>query len=244
MTRQLKELMDEATDRPAFTPDVDRLVATGRRQVRKRRLLTSIATAAAVALLAGGITVALTTTNQSAPAPAVNGPKPVAPVSFCETDKVAAPRPPSSTDPTRWSEVVLVTDDADGTTSVRLSPATGQIAYCTTWLGIEGSTRKPRPTGYWTIPLGRINMVHKFEATGCGSAARKDCDGISIGFAGRLPKRVTRVTLVGNGQTVDAVLSNGFYVGRYFAPRSSGQYVPIMVKMYVASGKLLVQATG
>jgi hypothetical protein len=244
MTRQLRELMQEATDRPAFTPDVDQLLATGRRQTRRRQLLTSIVAVAAVALVAGGITIAVTTTNGSAPAPAVNPPEPVDPVSLCETDKVAAPRPPTSTDPTKWSELVLVTDDADGTTSVRMSPATGKVAYCTTWLGIKGTTQKPRPTGYYTLSLGRLNMVHKFEATGCGGAARSDCDGTSIGFAGRLPTGVTRVALVGTDQTVEALLGKGFYVGRFFAPRSTGRYVPIMVKMYVASGKLRWEGTG
>jgi hypothetical protein len=241
MTRQLKELMHEATDRPAFAPDVDQLLATGRRQARKRRLVTSIVTVAAAAVLTGGITIAVTTTNKSAPVPAVSPP---APISLCETDKMAAPHPPTGTDPTKWSELVLVTDDADGTASVRVSPATGKVAYCATWLGIKGTTRKPRPTGYYTLSLGRLNMVHKFEATGCGGAARSDCDGTSIGFAGRLPTGVTRVALVGTDQTVEAVLGKGFYVGRFFAPRSTGRYVPIMVKMYVASGKLRWQGTG
>jgi hypothetical protein len=243
MTRQLKELMHEATDRPAFVPDVDQLLTTGRRQTRKRQVLTSIVVAAAVVLTAGGITIAATT-NGSAPAPAATPPEPADPFSMCETDKVAPDRPPTSTDPANWSELVVSTDDADGTSSVRVSPTTGKVAYCSTWLGIRGTVRPPRPTGYYNGALGRINMVHKFETTGCGGAAREDCDGTSISFAGRLPTGVTRVSLVGTGQTVEAVLGKGFYVGRFFAPRSAGRYVPIMVEMYVASGKLLVEATG
>jgi hypothetical protein len=71
MTEQLKDLMRAATDDAPFTPDLDLLLTTGRRQRRNRRLGVSFATAVAIAALAGGTAVAVNTTQRSGPEPAV-----------------------------------------------------------------------------------------------------------------------------------------------------------------------------
>ena len=55
---RLKDLMTEAADGLAYTPDLDALLRTGRRQVRTRRLLTSVATVAAMSVITGATTVA------------------------------------------------------------------------------------------------------------------------------------------------------------------------------------------
>jgi hypothetical protein len=58
VTERLKDLMTEAADDLApYSPDLDRLLRDGRRQVRKRRRLASIATAATIVLVAGATTV-------------------------------------------------------------------------------------------------------------------------------------------------------------------------------------------
>jgi hypothetical protein len=70
MTNELKDLMTEAVDAQApYVPDVDMLVRTGRKQVRRRRVATAIATAAAVAVVAGATTIAVGTIDRSSEEP-------------------------------------------------------------------------------------------------------------------------------------------------------------------------------
>jgi hypothetical protein len=145
---------------------------------------------------------------------------------------------------TRWTEVVVSASDADGTSSVRRSPKTGEVAFCTTRVPVTGNVKPLRAAGFWSGPLGFDNYVHRFDGTGCGGAKRHNCDGATLGFSGRLPTGVTRVVLDAAGTSKDAVIKDGFYAIRFFEPNTGDAFVPGKLKFYLGSGALLVEAQG
>jgi hypothetical protein len=141
MTNQLKDLMTEAADAQApYVPDVDALVRTGRRQVRRRHVATATATAAAVAVIAGAATLAVGTINRSSedPVAPVQTPAPTLPqlpsappggsTGLCTTADGSA------SGGWLWPRVVVYTQDTFGMTMVRASKE-GGIAFCTTEWG-------------------------------------------------------------------------------------------------------------
>ena len=141
MTNQLKDLMTQAVDAQApYVPDVDTLLQTGRRQVRRRRVATAIATAAAVAVVAGATTIAVDTINHSqdpiapvqTPARTPVLPLPSAPPGGSTGRCTAADGSPA--DGWLWPKVVLYAQDTFGMSMVRRS-TTGDIAFCTTEVG-------------------------------------------------------------------------------------------------------------
>lgn len=152
MTNELKDLMTEATDREApYVPNVDGLLRAGRREVRKRRILTSIATAAAVVVIAGATTVAVDAKERSSAPPAAPTTTQVP-----RSAELAVP-PGGSTglctkvngDPVpAWSwPVVVDVRDTFGMSVVRRSPADPKIvAFCTTEWG-NGASESVVPGG-------------------------------------------------------------------------------------------------
>lgn len=266
MTRQLKDLMDQATDRSApYVPDLDQLLTAGRRDVRKRRVLAALTSTAAVVLVTCVSALAVNVSHGPVPDPASEGPPPPAP------DRIVTVKPshpvPTATKPftpsadttllcetkdrktltgnaAPWTVVVVSAADADGTSSVLRSPTTGEVAFCTTRVPVTGTAKPLRAAGFWTGPLGFVNYVHRFDGTGCGSAERHNCDGATLGFSGRLPVGVTRVVLEAAGRTKDAVIKDGFYAIRLFEPNTGSAFVPGKLKFYLASGALLVDAQG
>ncbi|MEV5963127.1 hypothetical protein AB0L70_15265 [Kribbella sp. NPDC051952] len=167
MTEQLKELMTDAADDLApYSPDLDALLRDGRRQVRNRRLLTSISTAAAVLAITCATTFAVNTWHRSTPQPAAE--VPTAPASlpdvgpggsteYCTTPdgQVAAP----------WSwPVVVYSQDTFGMSIVHRSPADPKvIAYCTSEWG-NGAQLS-------VVPGGALNglVLRKSAAVGRGA---------------------------------------------------------------------------
>lgn len=243
MTRELKDLMDRATDRPSpHMPDVDHLLAEGNRSVRKRQLMATLATAVAVAVVAGGTTFALNNSNQSAPEPAKSPTQ--APVvkrsTICEPPQRPSSGPPQATDADRWPEVVVSAQDPDGTVSVRRSADGRDLAFCATALVVEGSQGFFSSGGaYWDEELTPAYKIHRFDAPGCGKERRLNCHFTTFSFAGKLPKGITRVNAAGGGKTAEASIKDGFYACRLSLPGTLGKQVRIRVSMYDSAGKLV-----
>ncbi|WUJ74956.1 hypothetical protein OG809_17150 [Kribbella soli] len=157
MTNQLKDLMTEAVDAQApYVPDVETLVRTGRKQVRRRRAATAIATAAAVAVIAGATTIAVGTIDRSGKLPVAPA---VTPTTHVTGPELSAP-PGGSTglcttadgspsDGWLWPKVVLYTQDTFGMSMVRRSPegsTPDADVFCTTEWG-NGAKHSVVPGG-------------------------------------------------------------------------------------------------
>ncbi|WP_328328538.1 hypothetical protein OHA70_03780 [Kribbella sp. NBC_00382] len=208
MTRQLKDLMHEATDRPAFTPDVELLLATGHRRRRNRRLATAVAVAASIAVVAGGTILTLDTTDRSAPAVAPSWPLPsVDPggsTGLC-SDENGDPVPTAGASVWSWP-VSLSVQDTYGISLLRRSPKSpGIVAYCTTEWG-NGAKDSVVPGG----GTGGI-VLRKSAAVGRGLTE----PGSVTTVFGQAPKNVQRVTV----ETEDGHVGIAQVRGGYFAYR-------------------------
>jgi len=193
MTRQLKELMHEATDRAAFSPDIDQLLTTGRRQTRKRRLLAACTAAASVAIVAGGTVFALDTTRGAAPAPADQSAE-------VGSSGLCADSSGQGLDARTWPAVLYV-QDTYGISSVHRSAKT--VAFCTTEWG-DGAKRSVVPG------TGRV-VVRKSSAVGRGLTE----PGSVTTVFGVAPAGVQRVTV----ETSDGHVGVATIKGGYFAYR-------------------------
>ncbi|GAA3550818.1 hypothetical protein [Kribbella ginsengisoli] len=208
MTRQLKDLMHEATDRPAFTPDVDRLLTTGRRRRRNRLLVTAATVAASIAVVAGGTILTLDTTDRSAPAvsptwslPSVG---PGGSTILC-SDENGDPVPTLGADMWNWA-VRLSVQDTYGASVVRHSPKDPQVvAYCTSEWG-NGAKDSVVPGG----AAGNV-VLRKSAAVGRGLAQ----PGSVTTVFGKAPKGIQRITI----QTEDGHVGNATIKAGYFAYR-------------------------
>jgi hypothetical protein len=208
MTNQLKDLMTEAADAQApYVPDVDALLQTGRRQVRRRRMATAIATVAAVAMVAGATTVAVNTIDRSSE-------EPVAPVRTPNQTPLGLPSvgPGGSTGlcttadgvgATAWNwPVVLYTEDTFGMSVVRRSKNT--VAFCTTEWG-NGAKHS-------VVPGGTKIVLRKSAAEGRGAQPGSSVTTVfGTVPAGALP-RVTVETA--DGHVGVAKVKDGYFVYR------------------------------
>jgi hypothetical protein len=205
MTRQLKDLMHEATDRPAFTPDVDRLLTTGRRRRRNRRLVSAVTIAASIAVVAGGAILSLDNTDRSTPAVAPSWSLPsVGPggsTSLCSDENG---EPVHDFKVFSWP-VDLSVQDTYGSSQLRHSPKYPQVvAYCTSeW----GNGAKDSVVGGGTDGI----VVRKSAAVGRGL---KEPGSVTTVF-GQAPKGVQRVTV----ETKDGHVGVAKVRGGYFAYR-------------------------
>ncbi|MEV6409902.1 hypothetical protein [Kribbella sp. NPDC051718] len=208
MTRQLKDLMHEATDRPAFTPDVDQLLTTGRRRRRNRRLVTAVTVAASIAVVAGGTILGLDTTDHSAPAVAPSWPlrsvDPGGSTGLC-SDENGEPVPGAGARVWEWP-VYLSVQDTYGASLLRHSPTDPQVvAYCTTEWG--NGAKDSVVSGGGTDGI----VVRKSAAVGRGL---KEPGSVTTVF-GQVPKGVQRVTV----ETKDGHVGVAKVGGGYFAYR-------------------------
>jgi len=129
MTRELKNLMDRATDRPdLFIPDPAKLVSAGRRRVRNRRLAGSLAT---LVMLFAGVTVAidLQDTQGAEPAGTPTPSRPQDAYKLCTTSNGTA----LADEAWSWDEVLASTDEY-GSASIRKTPGKEypMYAFCIT----------------------------------------------------------------------------------------------------------------
>jgi hypothetical protein len=243
MTRELKDLMDRATDRPTpHIPDVDHLLAAGNRSVRKRQLMGALATAVAVAVVAGGTTLALNNSTQSSPAPAASPPQEQYAVrTICEPAK-APPERPEVDNADRWPQVIVSDQDPDGTVSVRRSADGRDLAFCATLGYVSGANQYFGSLGaYRAGKLTAAETIHRFNAPGCGTPERINCNGTTYSFAGKLPSGVTRVTAELEGNRTEGVVRDGYYAYRLFRsrPNIDIKEVPIKMSMYNSAGRLV-----
>ncbi len=241
MTRELKDLMDRATDRPTpHIPDVDLLLAAGNRSVRKRQLMGALAVA--VAVVAGGATLALNNSNQSAPGPAGSPPQePYAVRTLCEPAK-APPAHPEVDNADGWPQVIVSDQDPDGTVSVRRSADGRDLAFCATVGYVSGANQSFGSLGaYRAGKLTAAETIHRFNAPGCGTPERINCNGTTYSFAGKLPSGVTRVTAELEGNRTEGVIRDGYYAHRVFMsrPNVNIKEVPIKMRMFDSTGRLV-----
>jgi hypothetical protein len=205
LTRELKTLMDRATDRPApFTPDPATLVAAGRRQVRNRRITGSLAALAAVVVLAAGAAVAVDLQGPHGVAPATERkptptPQPIGSVRLCTASNGAV----LGTEPWAWPEVVSVSD-VYGSASIRREPTatryryTARYAFCTTQL--ENAPM---------VPLGARGgvLVRKSPIDAVSS--------VTTVFGRAYGKDAKVLVRTRDGKSGEAVVASEFYVYRH-----------------------------
>jgi hypothetical protein len=199
--------MHEATDRPAFTPDVDRLLTTGRRRQRNRSLATAIAVAASIAVVAGGTILTLHGTDRSAPAVAPSWSLPsVGPGGSTILCSDEDGEPVREMGARMWDwPVVLSVQDTYGASLLRHSPKDPQVvAYCTSEWG-DGAKDSVVDGGTDGI------VVRKSAAVGRGL---KEPGSVTTVF-GQVSKGVQRVTV----ETKDGHIGIAKVKGGYFAYR-------------------------
>ncbi|MGY4768144.1 hypothetical protein ACXC9Q_14625 [Kribbella sp. CWNU-51] len=220
MTRELKTLMDRATDRPApFTPDPATLVAAGRRQVRNRRITGSLAALAAVVVLAAGATVAVDLQGPHGVAPATQDrkprstPSPVGSVKLCTASNGAV----YAYEAWAWPEVVSISDQY-GSASIRREPTatryryTARYAFCTT-----------QRANALRVPLGsRGGVIVRKSPIDSGHSVTT-----VFGRAYGNPQKV--VVQTGDGQNGEATIKSEFYVYRHVEPQPWPGREPMVV---------------
>ena len=212
MTNQLKDLMTEAADAQApYVPDVDLLVRTGRKQVRRRRVTTAIATAAAVAVIAGATTIAVGTIDRSdnlpvAPAvtPTSHVPRPEISVPPGGSTGLCTTADGSASDGWLWPKVVLYVQDTFGMSMVRRSKS--NIAFCTTEWG-NGAKLSVVPGG---AKAGIV--LRKSAAEGRGAKPGSSVTTVFGTVPAGTPPRVTVETA--DGYVGVAKVKDGYFVYR------------------------------
>ncbi|MEU4193581.1 hypothetical protein AB0E69_16900 [Kribbella sp. NPDC026611] len=208
MTNQLKELMTDALEHEApYAPDLTALVSTGRRQVRRRRLVTATATAAAICVVAASTVVAFKTMDRADEAPVAPAPTtlpwglpsmpPGGSTGVCTTADGA------TASAWNWPLVVSV-NDTFGYAMVRKLP-TGPAAFCTTEWG-NGARLSVVPGRSPAL------VLRKSAAEGRGAAPRSSVTSVF----GPAPKgRAPKVTVqTADGYVGVATVRNGYFVYR------------------------------
>jgi hypothetical protein len=206
MTRELKTLMDRATDRAdPFTPDPATLVAAGRRQVRKRRIAGSLTALAAVVVLAAGAAVAVDLQEPRSVAPAAQDhkptpkPPPTGSAKLCTSSNGTV----LGTEPWAWPAVVSIADRY-GSASIRREPTTPRqrYAFCITQQDIAP-----------TVPLGaRGGILVRKTPIDAGSS-------VTTVFGRAYGKDVTVVVWTDDGQSGEGVVGSEFFVYRHIEAR-------------------------
>ena len=228
MTRELKNLMDRATERPDFffSPDPAELVVAGRRRVRNRRLAGSIA---ALVLLVAGVTVAID----------LQDPRGVAPATQPSTSPTGPNRPqdayklctasngrPLGSGAWAWEEVLSLTDE-HGSASIRREPGqknphVAMYAFCIT----QPSAATSVPTG------GRGGILLRKSPIDSGSS-------VTTVFGRAYGEAMKVVVATGDGQTGEGVAKSDFFVYRHVEARPWPGVTPTaVVRIYDARGKL------
>jgi hypothetical protein len=233
MTRELKTLMDRASERPdTFMPDPADLVAAGRRRVRNRRLTGSLATLAAVVLVSAGITVVLDLQDPrdapSAAQPTITTPSPPGPDRSDDAYELctASNGRVLGSEARAWAEVLSSTDEY-GSASIRRQPgeenaSIAMYAFCIT-----------QPTASASVPTGGRGgiLLRKTPVSSESSVTT---------VFGRAYEPSIRVdVLTGDGKTGNAVIKSEFFLYRHLEPRPWPGPVPTAtVRMYDKDGNL------
>jgi hypothetical protein len=220
MTRELKNLLDRATERPdSFVPNPEKLVAAGRRRVRNRRLAGSLAT---LVVLLAGATVALDLQDPRDVDPADSPDRPQDAYKLCTASNGRV----LGSDAWSWEEVLSSTDEY-GSASIRRQPgernaAVAMYAFCTT----QQAAALAAPTG------GRGGvLVRKTPIDATRSLTT---------VFGRAYGEALRVEVAtGDGQVGEGVARSDFFVYRHVEPRPWPGVMPTaIVRIYDARGRL------
>jgi hypothetical protein len=223
MTRELKLLLDRATERPEpFSPDPNRLIAVGRQRRRNRRIAGSVATLAAVAVVAGGVTVALDLQNPRGVAPASQ--------SQSQADTLCTTSNGLRLDPVEvitWEPVMSVQDDF-GTSWIRRSSDDNkwggvyQYAYCVNHVNGAPNAVLPGRGGSLVrrTPIDGKHSTTTVFGTLHGPAVKASVRTTSDGFTGY------------------AVVQKGFYIYRHVEPQPwPGRAASLVITTEAANGK-------
>lgn len=224
MTRDLKTLMDRATDRPdVFTPDPAALVSAGRRRARSRRIATSLTALAAVVILAASGRAAVELHDPRGADPAnrsTSRPQ--------DADKLCTRSNGTllGAEAWAWTEVVAISDQY-GSASIRQAPKENGNPFATYAFCISQPAQGPNP------PLGNRGgvLVRKTAVTARSSVTT---------VFGRVYRPGTRVTvLTGDGKTGDAVIRSEFYVYRHLEAQPwPGTMPALTTQAFDAQGNL------
>lgn len=194
MNPDLKILMDRATDRPVpFTPDPGAILAAGQRRRRNRRIVGSIATLAAVAVIAGGVTVAFELQDSRGVAPA-NQPTTT---KLCTTSNGTM----LGNRADGWIEVISVSDKY-GTAAILRTPDESQFAYCVT-----------QSTGDPNVQLGaRGGVLVRKTSIDPGTS-------MTTVFGRAYGEKPKTLVETGDGKIGTAVVKSTFYLYRHVEAR-------------------------
>ncbi len=221
MTRELKNLMDRATERPdVFVPNPEKLVAAGRRRVRNRRLAGSLA---ALALLFAGLTVALDLQDprDADPAGTTSPNRPQDAYKLCTASNGRV----LGSDVWAWEEVLSSADEY-GSASIRRQPGKGagfaMYAFCIT-----------QPAAAVSVPTGGRGgmLVRKTPIDSTRS--------MTTVFGRAYGDELKVVVETGDRQSGEGVAKADFFVYRHVEPRPWPGVMPVAtIRIYDARGHL------
>lgn len=230
MTSRLKELMTEAVDAQApYVADLDALVRTGRRQVRRRRTAGVVGMLAAIAVVGGGTAVAFDTMHRSGePAVTPTTPTPVMSVGpggstgKCTT---ADGGPPHGWD-FSWPVLLNIHDDFGRSTVYRSPTDPGVISFCTTEWG-DGAR-------FSVVPGGAKNgiVVRKSGARGQAGSSVTTVFGV---VPRGTPPRITVETA--DGYVGVATVKDGYFAYRRLEHSPWPGPVPRVIVRFKYPGK-------
>ena len=225
MTRELKNLMDRATERPdMFMPNPGELVAAGRRRVRNRRLAGSLA--AALVLLFGGVTVALDlqvprgVTPATQPSTGPNRQQDNYKLCTASNGRVLGP------EAWAWSEVLAISDDY-GSASIRREPgeknaSIAMYAFCVT-----------QPDVALAAPTGGRGGVLLRKSPIDSARSMTTVYGRAYGEAMKV------IVDTGDGKSGEGVAKSDFFVYRHVEARPwPGAMPTAVIRIYDARGRL------
>ncbi|MGW6279936.1 hypothetical protein [Kribbella sp. NPDC055071] len=196
MTRELKMLLDRATERPLpFSPDPTKLIAAGRRRTRNRRIVGSIATVAAVAVVAAGVAVAVDLQDRRVAPATQPAPKPADTLCTTSTGRIL-----HDAEVEGWEQMASV-KDRNGTGWIMRKPDRTQFAYCVT------GTR-----GVPNVPLAGRGGVLVRKSPLDEKSSLLTVFGVAHGATVRV------LVQTGDGVSGDAILKGKLYIYRYVEP--------------------------
>jgi hypothetical protein len=208
MTTQLKDLMTEAVDAQApYVADLDALMRTGRRQVRRRRTAGVVVMLAAIAVVVGGTAIAFDAMHRSSQ-PAVAPTTPMMSVGpGGSTGKcTAADGGPTHGWSFDWPVLVNVQDTFGRSTVYRSPTDSSVVSFCTFEWG-NGAQ-------FSVVPGGAKNGIVVRKSAAEGRGARSGSSVTSV-FGAVLPGTPPRITVeTADGYVGVATVRNGYFVYR------------------------------
>ncbi|GAA1617870.1 hypothetical protein GCM10009789_84810 [Kribbella sancticallisti] len=217
MNGQLKDLMDQASDRlDRFVPDIEDLLAASRRRVRRRRLASAVAVLAAVAIVATGTTVALDLTEAIEPPVSTEPTNPSAPNKTpgpAQNRNSGCTRSNGTGDNNGWAwPAVLFVDDQYGSAAVRQSPKDRTVVFCV--------TQTVKWSAYSSVVLGGSAQGILLRKTPAGVTRDEVSPRASVTTVfGLVRSGIPRVTVeTEDGHVGQATVANGYFVYRRHVP--------------------------